>query len=420
MISKVTLLIKGGRGGRGCVSFRREKYVPKGGPDGGNGGDGGHIIIAGDSSLSTLLDLSYMKMITGGRGGDGRSNNRHGKNGGNRIQKVPFGTELWRLNADGSRVLLADIVDQEAVVIAKGGRGGKGNAKFVTPSNQEPVLAEQGDPGETATLTFELKLLADVGIVGKPNAGKSTLLSTCTRATPKIADYPFTTIEPELGVVTRGDNNFVLMDIPGLLDGAHRGVGLGHEFLQHIQRTRALIYLLDGESVDPKRELKEIQHEVDVFDPSVPEKPCIIAVNKIDIPDVRNKITALKEEFELITPHVYFISAATGEGVTELILEAGHMLSDNPLSPVDRKNRSSSRGLNRVQNRVRVEKDNNRYIVDCPAAERLINGANLDDWRVVVQLRQQMARLGVDDELEQQGICPGDTVYIGGIELEWI
>ena len=320
--------------------------------------------------------------------------------------------------------MLADIVSEEPVVIARGGRGGKGNARFATATNQEPGLAEAGERGETLQLLLELKLLADVGIVGKPNAGKSTLLGSCTRAKPKVADYPFTTIEPVLGVVNIREDSFVLMDIPGLVEGAHKGIGLGHEFLQHMERTRLLIYLVDGLSLAPAKDFKEVMEELRLFDPALVEKLDIIAVNKIDVPEAREGIAKVRDELEALGKPLYFISAATGEGVEPLMSTAAGVLRDIPIARPNveligtRRDESAVSAL--AVDALRVEKDNEEYVVHCPAVERLIAGANLEDWRVIVQLRHQLQRLGVDRELERQGVRPGDTVHIGEVELEWV
>ena len=378
----------------------------------------------GDSSLSTLLHFRYLSRIKAGAGGGGKGNNMHGKNGRDRLERVPFGTEVWAVDEGRGRRLLADILSEEPIVVARGGSGGKGNARFVTPTNQEPVLSEGGERGERVPLVLELKLLADVGIVGKPNAGKSTLLGSCTRANPKVADYPFTTIEPVLGVVGVGDDSFVMLDIPGVVEGAHKGVGLGHEFLQHMQRTRLLIYLLDGSSLAPARDFEEVAEELRLFDPTLIEKLHIIAVNKIDVPEVGEGTAKVRGELEALGKPLQFISAATGEGVDALMTSAAGVLRHIPILRPDPEPISMQWGGKAVSplavEALRVEKGNEGYVVHCPAVERLIAGANLGDWRVVVQLRRQLERLGVDSELERQGVRPGDTVYIGGVELEWV
>ncbi len=319
-IDEVKIKVKAGDGGRGCVSFRREKYVPRGGPDGGDGGDGGDVIMVADHGLTTLLDLRYQKQYRGGRGEHGRGKNQYGKRGEDKVIAVPVGTMIR--DAETAE-LLADLKSPgQRVVVAAGGKGGRGNAHFVSSTNQSPRRAQPGLPGEEKELDVELRLLADVGIIGFPNAGKSTLIAAISAARPKIADYPFTTLAPNLGVVTCGEGkSFVVADVPGLIEGAHRGEGLGHRFLKHVSRTCLLIHLLDASTIQEENPLAgwiTINRELRLFDPELADKPQIVAANKIDLPGARAKARLLQQA--LISSSVPFcaISAMTHEGLREL------------------------------------------------------------------------------------------------------
>ena len=328
MIDRVRIIVKGGNGGNGIVSFRREKFVPFGGPDGGDGGDGGSVYLVADSSKSTLSDFRYRKYYKAENGAHGRGKKQHGKKGRDLILKVPLGT-IVRSIKDGKEEYLADLTSEgQKVLVAKGGKGGWGNPHFATPSNQAPRVARKGEPGEEKELILDLKLIADVGIIGRPNVGKSTLLSRVSAARPKIADYPFTTLEPMLGVVELGYQAFVLADIPGLIEGAHQGHGLGHDFLRHIERTKILIHLIDGSTQNPVSDLEEVNKELILFNPELREKPQLIAVTKIDLPAVRERVTEFEAELSRVDAPVYFISAATGEGVPELINKAAELLAE--------------------------------------------------------------------------------------------
>ncbi len=312
--------MKAGDGGRGCMSFRREKYVARGGPDGGNGGDGGDVVVVADAQLTTLLDLRYQKQYHAGRGEHGRGKDQHGRRGEGKIIAVPVGTVI-RDARTGE--LLADLkAPGERVVVASGGKGGKGNAHFVSSTNRSPRKVQPGLPGEEKELDIELRLLADVGIIGLPNAGKSTLIAAISAARPKIADYPFTTLVPNLGVVSYGEGkSFVVADIPGLIEGAHRGEGLGHKFLKHVSRTSLLLHMLDASKIregDPLADWRAVNRELELFDPALAEKQQIVVANKIDLPEGRANLELLGK----LLPHAFrpccAISAVTGEGLQEL------------------------------------------------------------------------------------------------------
>ncbi len=317
-IDEVQIIVESGTGGSGCCSFRREKYVPKGGPDGGDGGDGGNIIFRVDDQLGTLRDYRYRHHIKAGRGDHGQGKNRTGKRGEHAIIRVPPGTIL----RDEKGALIRDMVEaDEEFLMLKGGRGGRGNARFATPRIQAPRRADYGQEGEQRVINLELKLLADVGLVGFPNAGKSTLLSRISSAHPKIADYPFTTLEPNLGIVKWAEyENFVLADLPGLIEGAHEGKGLGARFLRHIERTRILLFAIDCTSEDPLRDLQALRHELEEFDPGMQHKPVGIALTKADLlgPD-----DEFKDPFPDLMVPCFLISAVSGKGITEMLREVG-------------------------------------------------------------------------------------------------
>jgi GTP-binding protein len=328
LIDRVEIYVKAGDGGNGVVSFRHEKFVPFGGPDGGDGGNGGSVYLVGDEGESTLLSFRYKKQFQAEKGAHGKGKNMHGKRGEDLFIKVPLGTQVRLKTEDGPGALIADIVEQEQQVsVAKGGKGGRGNTHFATSTNQTPRTAEKGKPGEEKRLLLDLKLIADVGIIGCPNAGKSTLLSMVSKARPKIADYPFTTIEPVLGVVDIGYGSFILADIPGIIEGAHAGRGLGLEFLRHIERTKALIHIVDGSSEGPVSDFKKIEAELVSYEADLKDKPRLTAINKIDLPHVRDRMPELERQFTELEVSVYFISAATGEGVKELMNKAWELVS---------------------------------------------------------------------------------------------
>ena len=318
--------VKAGDGGGGVVSFRREKFVPQGGPDGGDGGRGGSIYLRADKGASTLLPFTRRRHIKAEAGAKGEGGNRHGKKGQDVHLVVPPGTLVYD---DATGDLLADLSAPDAeVMVARGGRGGLGNSHFATSTNQAPRIAQKGEPGEERWVRLELKLIADVGIVGFPNAGKSTLLAAASRAAPKIADYPFTTLEPNLGVVEVDDETMVVADIPGLIEGAHHGIGLGHGFLRHVERTRVLIHLVDGGVEDPMRTFDAINEELELFDSKLRAKPQVVAINKIDLTDVRARLPELVRQFGEHGLEAMPISAATGEGLQVLVGRVAQMIAE--------------------------------------------------------------------------------------------
>jgi GTPase len=329
-IDEVKIRVIAGDGGRGCISFRREKFVPRGGPNGGNGGKGGNVIASADPQLTTLLDLRYQKQYQAGRGEHGLGKDQHGRTGEDRVIKVPVGT-IIRDATTGE--LIGDLKEaNQQVVVAAGGRGGKGNAHFVSSTHRSPRFAQPGEPGEDKELEIELRLLADVGIIGLPNAGKSTLIAAISAVRPKIADYAFTTLVPNLGVVGYGEGkSFVVADIPGLIEGAHAGHGLGHKFLRHVTRTSLLIHLLDASNIDEKNPLAEwkiVNQELELFDPELAKKPQIVVANKIDLPAGKSHAKLLAKQLPNEHQPLHSISAATREGVRTLVRYMGMKLEE--------------------------------------------------------------------------------------------
>ncbi len=318
-IDRAKIFVQGGHGGNGCVAFRREKFVPKGGPSGGSGGKGGDVILVADRNVHTLLDFKYKRHYRAERGRHGEGNKRTGKSGKDLIIKVPVGTVVRDVETGE---LLGDLTRHgERLIVARGGRGGRGNAEFATPTRQAPDFAEPGEPGEERWIELELKLLADVGLIGFPNAGKSTFLSKISAAKPEIADYPFTTLRPILGVAKVGDFSFVVADIPGLIEGAHAGKGLGHEFLRHVERTKLLLHLIDltNPEMEPLEAFEKINRELELYSPELVKKPQIVVGTKIDALSDRSKIEELKRAFEERGYPFFAVSAVTGEGMKGLM-----------------------------------------------------------------------------------------------------
>ena len=325
-IDTAEIQIKAGNGGNGCVSFRREKYIPRGGPDGGDGGNGGNIVIRSSTRLSTLIDFRYVRHYRAENGVHGKGKNKYGRNGGDRIIEVPVGTQIYDADTAG---LITDLSEPgQEIIIAKGGKGGKGNSRFVSSIHQVPLESEPGGPGEQRHIRLELKLLADVGLVGFPNVGKSSLIKRVSNAQPKVADYPFTTIAPILGIVRyKDEKSFVIADIPGLIEGAHKGKGLGDQFLKHIERTKLIVHILDAtRDSDPYNDYLIINNELQSYGGSLVKKEQLAVINKIDIPVVRNQLLDYKEVFKTHNIELYPVSCASGEGIDKLIDEIAKKL----------------------------------------------------------------------------------------------
>jgi len=408
--------VKAGDGGDGAVAFRREKYVPRGGPSGGNGGDGGDVVLIVDPQLNTLVHFQKQVHFKAGRGGHGKGKNQTGARGEDVVIRVPPGTVV-RDDATG-RVLADLTAPGQRVVVARGGRGGRGNASFASSTRQAPRLAERGAPGEERWLRLELKLLADVGLIGMPNAGKSTLLAAVSAARPKIADYPFTTLQPNLGVVTVDEEyDFVLADLPGLIEGAHAGAGLGHQFLRHVERTRLLIHLIDGATEAPLRHFDQINDELRLFNPALAERPQIVVLNKMDLPQAQSHWPQVEATMRERGLPVYAISAATGEGVWSLMRQVGQTLARLPRPepaaqeiPVFRLDETPEFTVEREEEGWRVRGDR---------VEQLVAQTRWEYHDAVQRAQRLMEAMGVFDALRQAGVEPGDTVRIGEVELEW-
>jgi len=337
-VDEVGIRVEAGDGGDGCVAFRREKYVPFGGPAGGDGGRGGDVVVVAEGRLGTLLDLRYESRIRAGRGDNGRGKDQYGRAGRDAEVRVPVGTQVF--DADSGELLADLVADSERVVVARGGRGGRGNMHFATPDNRAPRHAEEGTPGEHRNLRLELKLLADVGVIGFPNVGKSTFIATVSRARPKIANYPFTTLAPNLGVASLGEErSFVIADIPGIIEGASEGAGLGLRFLMHVERTRVLLHLVTVDP-DPEREpvhdFDTLVGELERFNPDLASRPMLVAMSRIDLPEARDALPGFREELETRGHRVHAFSSATHEGVDEVLHALEEMLRDNPLPPAPR------------------------------------------------------------------------------------
>ncbi len=411
------IYVRSGDGGDGMITFRREKYVPHGGPSGGDGGRGGSVVLVVDAQLNTLSPFKRRSHFKAERGGHGGSSNKTGRSGPDLEVTVPPGTVVR--DADTGQVVADLVRNGQRVVVVEGGRGGRGNARFTTSRNQAPRIAERGEPGQERWLQLELKLIADVGIVGVPNAGKSTLLSVISNARPKIADYPFTTLEPNLGVVDRYHRTFVAADIPGLVEGAHAGVGLGHAFLRHVQRTRVLIHLLDGLSDDPFADFNQINAELALFDANLGERPQIVVLNKMDLPDVQRRWEGLRQALQARGHDVMAISATTHEQVDQLVDRVFALLDS---LPADSTEEVVEAPVYRLEDDIPftiIRGDSGAYHV---TGERIERAAAMTYWdyeEAVQRFQRTLEVLGITEALEQAGVQTGDTVFIGEYELEW-
>jgi GTP-binding protein len=402
-VDEAKITVVSGAGGNGIVAWHREPFKPKGGPDGGDGGDGGSVILRADRSIGTLLDLRDHPHIKAERGGHGEGKRRHGARGRDRIVLVPEGTVVY----DEHGQVLADLATEgDEVVAAPGGRGGQGNARFATPTRRAPAFAQKGEPGVERRLRLELRLLADVGLVGFPNAGKSTLIARISAARPKIADYPFTTLVPNLGVVRSGDDSFVVADVPGLIEGSHEGRGLGHRFLRHISRAAVLVFFADltADERDPSTDVDVLKRELAEFDGELATRPSLVVASKIDagrarLDDVKKKI-----------PDALGISAVTGEGIDELLGRLAVAVREA------RAERPAPVGFVRhvvADDPIRVEREEMAWRVHGRRAERAVTTTDLDNEEAVSRLQERLIRMGVERLLEDAGARAGDEVRIG-------
>ena len=420
-VDTAQISVKAGKGGNGLVSFRREKYVPAGGPDGGDGGHGGNVVFEVDRMLTTLMDFRYKKVYKAENGGDGCARKKTGKSGADVVIRVPEGTLVK--DAETGK-LIADMTGENTrFVVARGGNGGFGNIHFATPTRQAPKFAKPGLPGQEREIILELKLLADVALIGFPNVGKSTLISKVSDAAPKIANYHFTTLQPNLGVVKNFDKSFVIADIPGLIEGAHEGIGLGHEFLRHIERTRLLVHLVDISGIEgrnPMEDFEIINRELELFDPYLLSRPQIVAGNKSEMVADPETIAEF-EDFVTSSGYKFFkISAATGEGVQELLSYITSELDKLPPTPVyspeifidfDEKMDFESYEINIVDG---------VYEITGPYVKKLISAVNFGDDESVKYFQRCVKNKGIIDELEKMGVQEGDTVRFGDIEFDFV
>ncbi len=419
------IIIKSGKGGDGHVSFRREKYVPNGGPDGGDGGRGGDLIFQVDEGLNTLGDFRHRRKYAAENGEDGKKRNCHGKNGEDLVVKVPAGTIIR--DAESDKVIADMSGDNTTQIILKGGKGGLGNQHFATSTMQAPKYAQPGQPGIELEVRLELKVIADVGLVGFPNVGKSTLLSRVTNARPKIANYHFTTLNPNLGVVDLEDaGGFVIADIPGLIEGASQGVGLGHAFLKHIERTKVMIHIVDAASVegrDPIADIYAINQELENYNPELLKKPQVIAANKIDAiyDEAESALPALKKEFESQGIRVFPISAVSGQGIKELLYHVSELLSQTDDAPVvyEQEFFPETTVFQEEAYTVTYDEKDNVYVAEGPKIEKMLGYTNIDSEKGFLFFQKFLRDQGILEELEKAGISEGDTVRMYGLEFDY-
>lgn len=415
-IDQIEFQVRSGKGGDGIVHFRREKYVSRGGPDGGKGGKGGDVVFEVNNKANTLYHLKSLKHYFAEDGKRGGKSNMTGRSGEDMVLSVPPGTIVYDAELDQ---VIGDLTEEgQRLIVAKGGRGGRGNPAFAHASNKAPRIAEKGAPAEEFEIRLELKLIADIGIVGVPNAGKSTFLSVVTNAQPKIADYPFTTLQPNLGVAALDEyNSIVLADIPGLIEGAHMGVGLGHDFLRHVQRCRVLIHLLDGMGDDPIADLIQINAELALFDEALGEKPQIVAVNKADLPDVEAMWPLIEEELITRGFEPMLISAVAQTNVRELLYKAKKLLDEAPILesvvelPLYRPETDP--------NQFTIEQEEDGWHVYGQSIERAAKMTYWEYDQAAARFQRIMETIGIDAALREAGIQPGDSVWIAEFQLEW-
>ncbi len=426
-VDQTKIYVKGGDGGNGMVAFRREKYVPMGGPAGGDGGKGADVVFEVNEGLRTLMDFRYQRHWKAPRGEHGMSKNQHGKNAKDMIVKVPPGTVV--MDAETKEVI-ADLVENgQRAVIAKGGRGGRGNSRFATPSNPAPELGENGEPGQERDVILELKLLADVGLVGFPSVGKSTLLSVVSSAKPKIAEYHFTTIVPNLGMVETEDNrSFVMADLPGLIEGASEGVGLGHQFLRHIERTRVIVHVIDMaamEGRDPYEDYLTINKELEEYNLRLTERPQIIVANKMDMPEAEENLQKFKEQLQEDFP-IFPISAISRKGLRELLFAIADKVEETPEFPLAHEEEET--GINRVLYKHEADPEafyitresDGSFVVSGEKIEKLFKMTNFQTDESIRRFSRQLRGLGVDEALRKKGAKDGDTVKLLDFEFEFV
>jgi GTPase len=428
MLDSAVIEVRAGNGGHGIVSFIREALLPRGGPGGGDGGSGGDVILVADPSINTLTKFHWQPHFIAKNGGRGDGHHRNGPKADSVIVPVPMGTEVWIWEDGEDKELIGDLnTAGQRMIVAEGGRGGWGNAHFVTATHQEPLLAEAGGIGEIRRVRLNLKLLADVGLIGMPNAGKSSILTAISAARPKVADYPFTTLEPVLGVIEHGPRAFVAVDIPGLIEGAHTGIGLGDEFLKHVQRTRVLVHVVDGSEDDVPGRIKAINEEITKFDPELAKRPQILAINKLDLDEVSVLIDEIKEslkEVDGLHSETFFVSAATYDGLEELKTAMFHLLQSSyeneaPAPEVPVEEIPVLRPAVKKSTDVVIHEPDGAVRIVHPKAVRLARGSNLESWEARLQFQRRLEQLKVTKALKNAGVETGDTVLVGQWEFDW-
>ena len=427
MIDSTVIEVRSGNGGHGMVSFIREALLPRGGPGGGDGGHGGNIVLIADSSINTLTKFHWQPHFIARNGSNGQGHNKNGANGETVEVPVPVGTEVWVWEDSKDKELIGELIHEgDQIIVAQGGRGGWGNAHFVSATHQEPLLAEAGGDGEVRRIRLNLKLLEDIGLIGMPNAGKSSILTAISAARPKIADYPFTTIEPVLGVVDYRHKSFVAVDIPGLIKGAHQGVGLGDEFLKHIQRTRVLVHVVDGSENNIVERIISINDEISRFDAELSKKPQILVINKFDLDEVSvlaSEITESVESIKGLHSKIIFVSAATYAGIDELkhamsdYLEQKH--EEKPTFTVSNNDAVIIKPKVKKPEKIIVRNQNGSWRIVHQKAVRLARGSNLETWEARIQFQHRLEQFKVTKALRDAGIEIGDTVMVGDWEFNW-
>lgn len=423
-VDQVRVYVKAGDGGNGLVAYRREKYVPKGGPAGGDGGNGADIIFEVDEGLNTLMDFRYNRHFKGKRGENGMSKNQHGKNAEPLVIPVPPGTTV--MDEDTEEVI-ADLTTQgQRAIIVHGGRGGRGNSRFATPRNPAPDFAENGEPGEERNIKVELKVIADVGLVGFPSVGKSTFISVVSAAKPKIADYHFTTLSPNLGVVDTEDHrSFVMADLPGLIEGAHAGVGLGHQFLRHVERTRLIVHVIDMASMegrDPYEDYVKINNELKEYDPSLLKRPQIIAANKMDMPSAKENLVEFKGKLNEDIP-IFEISALTKEGLREILFAIADKLDSIPKvsTELEETDKEVVYRYQKEEEPFQISRDDDgAFVLSGAKIEKLFKMTDFARDQAIQRFSRQLRTMGVDDALRKRGAKDGDTIRLLDFEFEFI
>jgi GTPase len=421
-VDEAKIMAKAGNGGNGCISFRREKYLPKGGPNGGDGGRGGDIVLQADEGAKTLLDFQWRRHYKAGRGEHGKGGNRHGRNGDDLVLPVPVGTVVREEDGEALGELIAP---GGRLVIAKGGIGGRGNVHFATPVRKAPRFAEKGEPGEEKTIVLVLKLLADVGLVGYPNVGKSTLISRVSAAKPKIASYPFTTLQPNLGVVRLGDDRtFIMADVPGLIEGAHEGKGLGDRFLRHLERTAVLLHLLDMsgfERDDPLADYDKLRKELEGYGAGLQKRPEIVVGTKADLPEAAASIKRARARFERSGQNFIAISAITGEGLNQLLYKTAALVEETRKEVSMRLLPKTRIYRPEPEDEIVIKRlSPHSWEVKNPKILRMVRMTEFTNDEAVDHLRKRLTKLGVDKQLREAGAAPGDEVVIGEMTFEYV